>query len=454
MTALRDGELETALEMVAAVRGRAVTGGELVERAQARAAAWQPAILTFSQLWPEPEAADRGGPFAGVPVAVKDLFDVAGRETTGCCRAYAGRVAARDAPAVQALRSAGLAIVGKTNQHELALGGTNRYSACGRPGNPWDPARLTGGSSGGSAAAVAAGIVPFALGSDTGGSIRIPSSFCGTFGLKVTTGSITIDGMLPLAPSLDTAGPLAATAGDLRALYRVLVGSPDAAKDETVMADARGTRLVLVDGYFARHVHPEVASAVARVCADLEAAGAAVEPVDGSGIDDARAVWRATCFPGFADAHPQLSDRLDMVLDPAVVSAYRAGRAMGADERAAAADRRAIITAWFAGRLRGRDALVVPTTGYPAPFPEAKELDAGAAGTIDLERVAPGWFTCPVNLAGLPAVTLPAGRSSGGMPFGVTLIGPAGSEERLLALAALWEAATGYRPTRPPLSTG
>jgi Asp-tRNA(Asn)/Glu-tRNA(Gln) amidotransferase A subunit family amidase len=220
------------------------------------------------------------------------------------------------------------------------------------------------------------------------------------------------------------------------------------------MADARGVRLGAVGGYFAQHVHPDVTAGVERLCADLAAAGATVEPVDGSGIDDARAVWRAVCFPEFAAAHPLLSERLDLVLDPAIASSYRRGAAMTADERRAAAARRAAIAAWFGGRLEGRDALVVPTTGYPAPFPDARELDLGAAGTIDLEQVAPGWFTSPVNLAGLPAVTVPAGRSSGGLPFGVTLIGPAGSEERLLALAALWEAATGYRPWRPPLSAG
>lgn len=454
MTAVPDGELETALEMMAALRSGAVTSGELVERATARAETWQPSILAFSQLWPEPEVADPDGPFAGVPVAIKELFDVAGRETTGCCRAYAGRFAERDAPAVTALRSAGLAIIGKTNQHELALGGTNRYSACGRPGNPWDPARLTGGSSGGSAAAVAAGIVPFALGSDTGGSIRIPSSFCGTFGLKVTTGSITIDGMLPLAPSLDTPGPLAATVGDLRALYRVLAGRSDGARVEPVPPDARGVRLGLVGGYFAQHVHPAVAAGVERVCADLEAAGAAVDPVDGTGIDDSRAVWRAICFAEFAGAHPSLSDRLGVVLDPAVVSSYRAGMVMSQDERAAAAARRGAIRRWFDERLRGRDALVVPTTGYPAPHPDTKELSLGPAGSIDLERVAPGWFTCPVNLSGLPALTVPAGRSPEGMPFGVTMIGPAGSEERLLGFAALWEASTGYRPARPAPGMG
>ncbi len=448
---LPDGELETALEMAVAVRTGQVSPGELRERASARAEAWQPSTRAFSQLWPddaaEPSAPD--GQLAGVPIGVKDLFDMAGRPTTGCCRVYDGRIAERDAPTVARVRAAGPSIVGKTNQHELAFGGTNRYSACGRTGNPWDPTRLTGGSSGGSAAAVASGTVPFALGSDTGGSIRIPSSFCGTFGLKVTTGSITTEGMMPLAPTMDTPGPIAGTAGDLRALYRVLAGAPVEPLDEPVPDGARGLRLGVVGGFFDEHVHPEVRAGVLAVAGTFEVAGAIVGSVDGSGLDDERAVWRAICSHEFADAHPILADRLDAILDPAIVSCYRRGAAMSAEERAVAAERRAAVARWFAERFAERDALIVPTTGYAAPPAEARGMDLGPAGRIDLERIAPGWFTSTANLAGVPAVSLPAGRSSDGMPFGVSLIGPAGAEERLLSLAALWEAATGYRPERP-----
>ena len=448
---LPDGELETALEMAAAVRTGQVTPGELLERTYARAEAWQPSTRAFSQLWSDgaAEPAALGGPLAGVPVGVKDLFDMAGRPTTGCCRAYDGRIAERDAPTVTRVRAAGLSIIGKTNQHELAFGGTNLYSACGRTGNPWDPTRMTGGSSGGSAAAVASGTVPFALGSDTGGSIRIPSSFCGTFGLKVTTGSITIDGMLPLAPSMDTPGPISATAGDLRTLYRVLTGGSIEPLDESPPDDARGLRLGVVGGFFDEHVHPEVRAGVTGLAATFEAAGADVEPVDGSGLHDERAVWRAICSHEFADAHPALADRLDLILDPTIVRLYRLGAAMPTEERAIAAERRGAVARWFADRLAGRDALVVPTTGYAAPPAGVLELELGPAGRIDLDRIAPGWFTSTVNLAGLPAVSLPAGRSSDGMPFGVTLIGPPSSEERLLSFASLWEAATGYRPVRP-----
>ena len=447
---IADGELETALEMSAALRLGEVSATELADRARARAEAWQPTTRAFSQLWPDAEPWAEDGPLAGVPVAVKDLYDVAGRETTGCCRVYVGRVAERDATTTARMRAAGLAMIGKTNQHELAFGGTNLYSACGATGNPWDPSRMTGGSSGGAAAAVAAGIVPFATGSDTGGSIRIPSSLCGTFGLKVTTGSIPIDGLLPLAPSLDTPGPLAATASDLRALYRVLAGMPPGdAPGARPLEEARGIRLGVVGGYFERNVHPEVRAAVGLVTRAFEGWGAVAEPVDGEGVDDSRVVWRTIASVEFAAAHPALRDRLDEILDPAIVRDLTAGLDMGAEQADAAAKRRSEIGRWFAERLAGRDALVVASTGYPAPPADALELDLGPAGVVDLQRVGPGWFTSSVNLAGVPAVSIPAGRSQDGLPIGVTLIGPAGSEERLLALASLWEAGTGYRPSHP-----
>jgi aspartyl-tRNA(Asn)/glutamyl-tRNA(Gln) amidotransferase subunit A len=447
---IADGELETAVEMATAVRSGAVAGDELVERALRRAETWQPAINAFSQLWPEPEPIVTGRRLSGVPVGVKDLFDVRGRSTTGCCAAYEGRVADRDAPTVARVRDAGLAMFGKTNQHELAFGGTNLYSSAGRTGNPWNPPRMTGGSSGGSAAAVAAGIVPFALGSDTGGSIRIPASLCGTFGLKVTTGSLPLDGMLPLAPSLDTPGPIAGTAADLAVLYAVLTGQDQGDPPGPPPEDSRGLRLGLLGGYFARLVVPEVATGVDAVAATLEELGASVEPVDGEGIDDSRAVWRAVVSPEFADAHPVLRERLDLVLDPAIRRDFARGASATADERARASTRRDQIAAWFASRLRGHDVLLAPSTLYPAQPADATELVVGTE-TVDLAIVGPGWCTSAVNLAGLPAVSVPAGRSAEGLPFGVTLIGPPRSEERLLGLARLWEVATGYRPPRPAL---
>src|SRR5439155_7103301 len=320
-----EGAPETAVGMAAALRAGEVSSVELVSRALERLEAWQPVTNAFSQVWASQALAwaaeadrDREGGFAGVPLAVKDLYDVEGFQTTGCSRVYAGRVAERDAPTIRNVRGSGLVMVGKTNQHELAFGGTNLFSASGRTRNPWEPSRMTGGSSGGSAAAVAAGVVPWGLGSDTGGSIRIPASLCGTFGLKVTTGSIPIGGMLPLAPSMDARGPLAATVADLRGLYHVLAGLPDA--PATVPDDARGVRLGVLGGYYAEHVHREAVRAVEAMTSAFEGAGATVAPVAGRGIVEARGVWRRICSAEFVAAHPRAVARREELLDPDIVA--------------------------------------------------------------------------------------------------------------------------------------
>jgi aspartyl-tRNA(Asn)/glutamyl-tRNA(Gln) amidotransferase subunit A len=465
MSALQDGELETALEMTMALTRGDVRALELVERAIRRAEAWQPAINAFSQLWAEEALGDaravdaalpgQRSPRSGIPVAVKDLFDVAGHETTGCSAAYRGRVAERDAPLVARVREIGMAMVGKTNQHELAAGGTNAISACGRTANPWDRDRITGGSSGGSAAAVAAGIVPFALGSDTGGSVRIPSSMCGTFGLKPTTGQISTEGMLPLSPSMDCPGPIASSVADLILLYDARPGPrvPRPARSRggwrRLLRGGRAPyRVGVPDGYFADRVHQEVLSVVAEAASVLERAGVATDHIDGRGIEDARQVWGRVCFPEFGAAHPDLRGRRHLV-DPSVLAWIDEGDRLTAEERAAAASRREEIGQWFRRRLTRLDALLVPTTPYPAPRHDQETIDLGPAGAVELKRIGPGWLTSSVNLAGLPALSLPAGRSSDGLPIGVSLIGRDDDEGTLFRLAGIWEEAAGYRPVRP-----
>jgi Asp-tRNA(Asn)/Glu-tRNA(Gln) amidotransferase A subunit family amidase len=477
MTSLRDGELETAAEMAEAIRTRQVSPVDLIERALARAEAWQPSTNAFSQLWADHALGDAGlvevaaralarSPHpaggvgatrgfeqlplsAGIPIAVKDLFDVAGRETTGCCAAYEGNLAKHDAPTVAAVRDTGMVMLGKTNQHELAAGGTNLVSAIGRTGNPWDPRRMTGGSSGGSAAVVASGVVPWALGSDTGGSIRIPASMCGVFGLKPTTGRLSTRGLLPLAPSLDCPGPMASTAVDLWLLFCVLADAP-----ATELTSDGPFRIAVPGGFFQENVHPETRAAVEAVAGALSGAGAEVREVDDEPRIDAvggiRWVWARICYPEFARAHPGI-DRSRVA--PSVVEWMEMGESFPAEDLAQASVAREEIGRWFRSRLEGLDALVIPTTPYPAPLADQGTVDLGPAGTVRVDRVGPGWLTSALNLAGLPAVSLPAGRSSEGLPIGVSLAGPDGSEERLLQLAALWERAAGHvveRPSLPP----
>jgi Asp-tRNA(Asn)/Glu-tRNA(Gln) amidotransferase A subunit family amidase len=460
---LREGELESAADMEQALRAGDVDSAELVERALRRAEAWQPSINAFSQeLWSD-QAMDEAGRIdrtslrerprlAGVPIVVKDLFDVAGMETSGCCAAYRGTVAERDSPVIERIRGAGLVMIGKANQHELAAGGTNLVSACGRAGNPWDPDRMTGGSSGGSAAAVAAGIVPWALGSDTGGSIRIPGSMCGVWGLKPTTGTIPLEGVMPLAPSMDVPGPIAGTLDDLFGLYDVMAGvswGEERRSASSGGASGSGLRVGMPDGFFQDRIHDQVLGAVSAAGEALEAAGVVVEPLNGTGLTNVRFTWMAVCCPEFADEHPLLKDpEKRKLVAPQVVAWLDLGESQSPEGRAQAVVERERIARWFGEALDGPDALLIPTTPYPAPRANQSHVELGTAGTVEVDHVGPGWITCSVNLAGLPAISLPAGRSSDGMPIGVSLVGRAGAEHELVRLAAVWAVSAGYAPAR------
>src|SRR4051794_4417441 len=292
-------ELETAAEMAAAVVSGDVSPVELVQRSLSRVQQWQDPTNAITQLLYGAgleearrieglvAAGEPVGPLAGVPVAVKDLFDVAGHDSTGCSLAYVGNRASTDAAVVRRLRAAGAIVVGKTNMHELAAGATNLVSACGPTANPWDLSRITGGSSGGSGAAVAAGIVPIALGSDTGGSIRIPASFCGIGGLKPTHGALPMDGVMPLAPSMDCVGPMAGSVEDLVLAWDALAG-PDGGAPASATAPVR---VGVLGGWFLDRIQPEVVEGVRAAARTLERLGIEVESVDGSGIEDALKTW-------------------------------------------------------------------------------------------------------------------------------------------------------------------
>ena len=444
-----------AAEMARAVAAGEASPVDLVAAALARLERWEPVTNAFSVVRAEEaldlaRAAERAladgvalGPLHGVPVAVKDLFDVRGWETTGCCRAYAGRVARADAALVTRLRSAGAIVIGKTNQHELACGATNVVSACGPTRNPWDPARITGGSSGGSGAAVAAGVVPVALGTDTGGSIRIPSSYCGCLGLKPTTGRLPTEGMMPLAPSLDCPGPMTGTVEDLALAWAVLAGREQPALEPKVPA-----RVGLLGGWFARAREDQLA-AVRAAAEAFATAGAEVVEVPGEGIEDVFDVWRTLAWAEFADAHRGLLERTEL-LGERTAMAIRFGAGRTPEQRAAARARAAGIRGWFLERLGDVDVLLTPTTPTPAPPAEADEVEVAPGVGVDVHRGGPAWCTEPVNLSGLPALAMPAGRSAEGLPLSVQLVGPEDGEPLLLAWARFLEdAGDRFRAERP-----
>jgi aspartyl-tRNA(Asn)/glutamyl-tRNA(Gln) amidotransferase subunit A len=449
------GEIETAAAMRTALSNGAISSVELVERALRRLEAWEPTTNAFSQVRAEAALAearqvgDRSrhalGPLSGIPVAVKDLFDVAGMETTGCCAAYAGLVAVQDAPVVAAWRRAGAIIVGKTNQHELAAGGTNLVSACGPTKNPWDVTRMTGGSSGGSAAAVASGVVPIALGSDTGGSIRIPAALCGCFGLKPTHGRLPLEGAMPLAPSLDCAGPIAGTVEDLGIALVAFLGSES-------WFDRRSpgvVRIGIPSGVFEECVQDEVLAAVGTVAEVFSGLGHGVAHIEGRGLEGGRATWTAITVQEFWDSHPSLrGDTLELV-SPQPRSWLERGKNMIPSDRDAARKHRRSVRQWFLDRLQQFEVLLVPTTPYPAPHAEDTTVDLGRNGTVEISSIGPGFLTCLANLAGVPVVTLPAGKSAAGLPVGISLVGRNGSEGLLLTLCEQWQEAVGFKPTWP-----
>jgi aspartyl-tRNA(Asn)/glutamyl-tRNA(Gln) amidotransferase subunit A len=441
-------------EMSAAVRTGQVTSAELIGEAIRSIEAWQPITNAASQVFAMEALraalelpAKPIGLLYGVPVLVKELFDVAGHETTGCCDAFMGNVASADAFVVRRLRAAGAVIVGKANMHELAASGTNHISSCGATHNPWAPDRLTGGSSGGSAAAVATRSVPLALGTDTAGSIRVPSSFCGTVGLKPTHGRLPTAGTMPLSSSLECIGPMAATVEDVALGYAVLADEKNHL--ETASRSLHGLRIGRVHhGYFAALIHPTIRAALDDVATVLAAAGATVVEANLPDIDGALHTWGNIAWPEFAAAYPELD--LERV-GRQIVDHYHYGQRLSAGERALAHEHAAKIRVSFATALHGVDALLLPATAYAAPRFEDDDIVVGDHQSLNVFRGGPVWFTCPIDIAMLPALSLPAGFDAAGLPLGVQLVGRYAAEWTLLRIGRVFQELTTHHLRTPSL---
>ncbi|MGI5430852.1 amidase [Streptomyces sp. CA-179760] len=391
------------------------------------------------------------GPLHGVPVAVKDNVATAGLRTTMGSRHFANHVPAQDADCVARLRSAGAIILGKTTTHEFAYGPTGDRSANGAARNPYDGARMSGGSSGGSAAAVAAGIVPLALGTDTGGSVRIPAAYCGIVGLKPTQDAVPTDGVFPLSPTLDTVGALARTADDCRLLWEALVGPrPDGPGAAGQPHTAPRPRIGWID--------PETLfptdSAVTR---------AARRTLDLLGPDEARvdevAMPPEALLPVYstiqgAEAYSVHAHRMASapgLYDPEVLARLRdAAGVQPADYHEALLVRRRARGA-IVDLLRRYDLLALPTVPIPAPLLEARTVPA-TGGSVDVRKALLA-LTSPWSVAGLPALTTPAGFVDG-VPVGLQLIAPPGGEHLLLTTATALHNAAEEAHLRIPPSHG
>jgi aspartyl-tRNA(Asn)/glutamyl-tRNA(Gln) amidotransferase subunit A len=445
-------------DLAAAIAAGEQTSERAVASALAAAERLQPILNGFTVLRSDEAAAEakeadqaaRSGakdrPLLGVPVAVKDLYDVTGTVTSGCSRAYLSNPPATvDAHTVAALRRAGAIVIGKTNMHELAFGASNTVSCFGPANNPWDPERMPGGSSGGSAAVVAARIVGAALGSDTGGSIRIPSSFCGTTGLKVTGGLLSLAGVLPMSPSLDTPGGIASDAIDLALVHGVLSGEPVPLRPARPIEGFRSIG-VPADHFF-HPVDPEVESAV-RAALDVFAAdGIKIREVPAPWAAEAYDAWLILALAEFGRAHAPLLDRLDE-LDPAIQFTLLAGAAVSADDERTARDRATAARNGFAATMADVQMLVTPTTPFAAPRHDQTEITVGG---VEMQvQIGASALTRPISTIGAPAASIPCGVTSSGLPIGLQLVGRMGAEQLLLRAAARYQSETGWHRRVPP----
>jgi aspartyl-tRNA(Asn)/glutamyl-tRNA(Gln) amidotransferase subunit A len=445
------------------VRRKAVSPVELTQACLARIERLNPALNAFITVTADEalrqardaEAEIRKGkwrgPLHGVPIALKDLFDTAGVRTTAASAVFKDRVPQEDAEVVRRLRAAGAVLLGKLNMHEFAYGATSVATFFGPVHNPWKLDSIAGGSSGGSAAAVAAGLCYGALGSDTGGSIRQPAAYCGIAGLKPTYGRVSTRGVIPLSWSLDHAGPMCRSVGDCALLLQAIAGydpednnSVDAPVPDYAQAlrtRAPSIRLGLPRKLFFEQVDPEIEAAVTQAIdvlrkltpgiRDVQVPAYQPLPVLGAEAYAYHAAYMAKTPELY---QPATRDRLETgakVTAPAYIEARRELDRL----------RRAVREVFTEA-----DVLITPTTPIPPDtIAAAIKADVPPRTTPSLRN------TSPFDVYGLPTISVPCGFSGSGLPIGVQISGPPFGEPVVLALAHAYEQATDWHTRRPAI---
>jgi aspartyl-tRNA(Asn)/glutamyl-tRNA(Gln) amidotransferase subunit A len=405
------------------------------QRASLSAFTWLPDVI------PEPQS----GWLAGLPIAVKDLMHVRGFPLTGGSAAFDRTTSTHDAEVIARLRRAGAAFMGFANLHEFAYGITSDNPHFGRVVNPAAPERIPGGSSGGSAAAIAAGIVTAALGTDTAGSIRIPAACCGIAGFKPSYDALPRTGVLDLATSLDHVGPMGRTVADCAALFAAMLGL--SALPEWTYANLAGRKLCRLRGYFDEPLDPEVRASLDEAIAAAAADGAACIEGEIAGTQDAPAIQLMTLAPEAGAVHAE--------------RVRERGHLLGEDVRVRIEAGQFIPGYWYtkAQRMRRRfadavdaafgdsDALVCPTLRVPAPAVGANRVRIGDRDYA--LHTAVTQLTMPFNLSGLPAISIPWSTSAQGMPICLQVVGRRGADWRTLAIARRLEAVSPWSRLRP-----
>jgi aspartyl-tRNA(Asn)/glutamyl-tRNA(Gln) amidotransferase subunit A len=452
----------------AAIRARELSPLEITEAYLARIERLNPAVNAYVTVTAERALADARratnelaagidrGPLHGVPIALKDLFDTAGIETAGGAKVYAGRVPARDSTVAAALAGAGAVLLGKLNTHELAFGATTTNPHTGATRNPWNLERVPGGSSGGSGAAIAAGLAAATMGTDTGGSVRIPASLCGCVGLKPTYGRVSKAGVMPLSFVFDHPGPLTHTVEDAAIVLDAIAGY-DPADPATVPvpvpdhraalgAGVAGLRVGVPRGYFFDLLDDEVRAAVEAALAVFRSLGAELRDLELPGVDMLVRALNRVVLVEAQQIHAEVivarpddlgEDVRGLLTTPAPGTA-RVFESLSRVYDGAAAFRRA---------LESVDVLVTPTTPVPAPPIGARGINLGGRD----EPVGMTLLRCtaPFNATWLPALSLPCGFTAAGLPIGLQIAGRPFDEATVLRAGHAYEQATDWHRRRP-----
>lgn len=426
---------------------------ETEDRIQAFAAVFADEALATAKQ--QDESDESAGPLAGMPLVVKDIYDVGGYRTGNGSLGAPEHVAAADAEAVHKLRAAGAIIVGKTTTHEYAYGVNTPPTR-----NPWSTDRIPGGSSGGTGAAIAAGVVVAGLGTDTGGSIRIPAALCGVAGHKPTFGMVSRRGVSALSSTLDHTGPLGRTVGDTVALLEVIAGHDpqDPFSSAAPVGDLRaefgrglaGLTIGVAETFFCDRLADDVATVFQSAVRILEGAGATIRRVEFADVELSSDVVKVVCGVEATAWHDiQVGTNPD-AFGPDVVDALEVGRAYsGVDYLAALRARAAVIAGMEALFASGVDLLVSPTIPMTAPEYGATEVSFGGETTPILWAV--NALTVPANVTGMPALTVPAGFGTDGLPIGMQLMGRPGADATVLGAGHAFEGLAGVVDVPLPL---
>jgi len=374
------------------------------------------------------------GPLHGVPVSIKDLIDIARQATTAGSRVLADNIAWADAPVITRLREAGAVLIGKTNLHEFALGTTSEDSGFGAIHHPLDPSRSPGGSSGGSAVSVATSMSEMSVGTDTGGSVRIPASVCGLVGLKPSVHDVPKTGVIPLSTTFDHVGPLAKNVAGAAAMWRVLAARPGEVAE---LPGGRGLRLRMLTGYFVEPLESTVRAAFAAAIAALRASGIDVSEIQFANAASIHPAYVDVVLPEAAAWHAKYLDTRGPLYTNNVRARLIAGRDISAVKYFEAIQQCDSFRDQVDSALAGVDALVLPTLPVTAPIIGQDEvvIDGHAINV----RAAMLRNTQLFNMTGHPAISLPLPMPPGVLPCGLQLVGRLDKTADLLAIAAACE---------------